>query len=48
MTTTGLIAVNPAWPVEEGMADLLDWCARRLAADPKRPGHWRVSPLPRA
>ena len=47
MTTTGLIAVNPAWPVEEGMADLLDWCARRLAADPKRPGHWRVSALPR-
>ena len=47
LTTTGLIAINPAWPVEEGLAPLLDWCARRLARDPGRPGHASVTALTR-
>ena len=47
LTTTGLIAINPAWPVEEGLAPLLDWCAQRLARDPARPGHASVTALTR-
>lgn len=47
LTTTGLIAINPAWPVEEGLAPLLDWCAQRLARDPARPGHGSVTALTR-